>query len=136
MFDIRHHFKAKLLSFGGSFGIRHRCFQTVSSSRGSSTERDRERPQNYFANDTFVLRTFGGEEDLQQYWSTKLGIGIRFLEVYCLVAHGIEIWNQRLNSLELDYNYKLTLSIHSITPLYFVELNHTIPNSNSVTSKQ
>jgi hypothetical protein len=53
-----------------------------------------------------------------------------------LVAHGIEIWDQRLNSLELDYNYKLTLSIQSITPLYFVDLDHTIPNSNSVASKQ
>jgi hypothetical protein len=39
-----------------------------------------------------------------RYWSTKLGIGISFPEFYCLVAYGIKIWNQRLNSLELDDN--------------------------------
>lgn len=29
-----------------------------------------------------------------RYWSTRLGIRIRFLEFYCLVAYGIEIYNQ------------------------------------------
>jgi hypothetical protein len=39
-----------------------------------------------------------------QYWSTELGIGISFSKFCCLVAHIIEIWNQRPNSIELDYN--------------------------------
>jgi hypothetical protein len=39
-----------------------------------------------------------------RYWSMELGIGISFPEFCCLVAHRIEIWNQRTNSLELDYN--------------------------------
>jgi hypothetical protein len=39
-----------------------------------------------------------------RYWSTELEIRIGFLEFYYLVALEIEIWNQRLNSLELDYN--------------------------------
>jgi hypothetical protein len=39
-----------------------------------------------------------------RYWSTELGIRISFSKFCCLVARGIEIWNQRPNSLELDYN--------------------------------
>jgi hypothetical protein len=43
--------------------------------------------------------TFG-----RRYWSTKLGIRISFLKFCYLVARLIEIWNQRSNSLELDFN--------------------------------
>jgi hypothetical protein len=35
--------------------------------------------------------------------------------------------------LELDYNYKIPIPIQSVTDLYCMELNRTIPNSNSVT---
>jgi hypothetical protein len=33
-----------------------------------------------------------------------LKIGISFSEFCCLVAHGIEFWNKRANSMVLDYN--------------------------------
>jgi hypothetical protein len=39
-----------------------------------------------------------------RYWSKELGIGTRFTKFYCLVGHGIEIWNKKPHSLELDYN--------------------------------
>jgi hypothetical protein len=70
-----------------------------------------------------------------RYWSTKLGIGINFSQFCCLVSRGIEIWNRMLNSLELAYNYK-PLLIQSPILRYCVELDITIPNSNSVKSKQ
>jgi hypothetical protein len=38
------------------------------------------------------------------YWCTELEIGINFPKLCCLVAHEIEIWNQRANSVALDYN--------------------------------
>jgi hypothetical protein len=34
----------------------------------------------------------------------RIGIGINFPKLCCLVAHRTEVWNQRPNSLELDYN--------------------------------
>jgi hypothetical protein len=52
------------------------------------------RPEQYISSNT----PFGC-----RYWSTELGIGISFPEFYCLVAHGIKIWNQRSNSLEIQF---------------------------------
>jgi hypothetical protein len=39
-----------------------------------------------------------------RYWCTELEIGIGFSEFYRLVAHEIEIWNQRADFVELKYN--------------------------------
>lgn len=66
----------------------------------------------------------------------ELRIGISFPKFCCFVARGIEIWNRKPNSVELDYNYKPHLPVQSITPQYCVKLDRIIPNSNLVTSKQ
>jgi hypothetical protein len=69
-------------------------------------------PSNRFATERVTYKLFNTPFECR-YWSTELGIGTSFPKICCLVKHGIEILNQRPNSLELDYNYKFSLSLNT-----------------------